>query len=174
VIYLTLFTLGYTYFITILYVKMHGFHYHAYFVAIVQSYFVLCTFLAITVTLPTFGSDAPCNFERRASAFFFPVSMHSFRIIGLVASSFFILFGNASIVVHNICYPHTFGSTTAFITKAPHIDKTIMIHLGMNSVTFSLCIAHVETLRLFNHPESGVDGSWGFGQASGFATAQCI
>ncbi|KAE9407754.1 hypothetical protein BT96DRAFT_986397 [Gymnopus androsaceus JB14] len=168
VIYLTLFTLGYVYFITILYVKMKGFHYMAYIVAIVQCYFVLCTFLAIMITLPSFGSEAPCNYERVASIFFVPVSMHTFRIIGLTTSTFFIVFGTVSIIVHRIYFPGSYGSREYFITEARHIDKTIKIHILMNSLTFTLCIAHVETLQLFNHPESGVDSSWGFGQASVF------
>lgn len=170
VLYLTAFTLGYSYSITILYVQMRGFHYHAYIVSIVQCYLVLGMFLALCVTLPTFGSDATCNYTRKASIFFVPISMRKFRIAGCVVSVFFLSLGTTSIIVHNIFRRESFGVKDYFITNSRTIDRKITILLVLNSITFTLCIAHVETLRIYNHPESGVDESWGFGQVS----TQCL
>ncbi|KIY72305.1 hypothetical protein CYLTODRAFT_418088 [Cylindrobasidium torrendii FP15055 ss-10] len=163
VIYLTAFTLGYTFVITILYVRMEDFHYHAYVIVILQSYLVLCTFLVVLITLPTFGSDAECNYDRRASVMLVSVPIAGFRIAGFVVCAFSLTMGTFAILYHNFVRSDLFRSTSHFITKSPTIDKTIITHLVMNTVTFTLCIAHVETLRLYNHPQSD-DQSWGFGQ----------
>jgi len=166
VLYLTVFTLGYSYSITILYVRMRGFHYHAYIVSIVQCYLVLGMFLALSINLPTFGSDAACNYTRKVSIFFASISMDKFRIVGYVMSVFFLLFGTASIVFNNVFRRAHFGVKEYFITDSRKIDRKITTLLALNTLTFTFCIAHVETLRFYNHPKSGVDGSWGFGQVS--------
>ncbi|KAF5375420.1 hypothetical protein D9615_008013 [Tricholomella constricta] len=105
-----------------------------------------------------------CNHTRHASIFFVSVSMDKFRIIGIVMSSFFILFGTASIIFHNVFRRASFGAKEHFVTEALTVDRKIVTLLGLNTLTFALCIGHVESLRLYNHPENGVDGSWGFGQ----------
>lgn len=101
VIYLTCFILGFVYAITIRYARTKGFHRHIYWMVVIQCYFVLCTFLTVCITMPKFGSDAACNYERNVSVFFVRISMSQFRMTGLIICHVILLLGTGSIVFNN-------------------------------------------------------------------------
>ncbi|KAK7451070.1 hypothetical protein VKT23_012745 [Stygiomarasmius scandens] len=111
----------------------------------------------------TLYDDAACNYERRSSLLFVPVSMQTFRITGLALSTFFLAFGTTFMIIDNTLLKKQWRQQDYFVTNSPNIDKIIAMRFTSNTIVFGFCIGHVETLRLFNNPEQS-DQSWGFGQ----------
>lgn len=83
--------------------------------------------------------------------------MQTFRITGLVMTIFFLAFGTISMIYNNWFRRGKRGE------RPRYSDKKVLARFVSNTVVFGLCIAHVETLRLYNKPDPA-DQSWGFGQ----------
>ncbi|KAJ7217267.1 hypothetical protein GGX14DRAFT_602769 [Mycena pura] len=164
VMYLTLFILGFCFAITVQYTHAHGFNRYLYLLACTQCYLVLGTFLAICITMPSFGSDAACNSERRVSILFAPVSTHAFRIAGIPISSVLLIFETVliSFAYNNFLRSFFFGKGESK-KHSEYIPKLRKVQFASNTIVYGLCVAHVETLRLYNKPDPS-DSYWGFGQ----------